>query len=69
MKRLLIAGFVATALLAVTTTLRSHYILADHWAATAGMAASKRPQPALASRLPTEEFEDMTFVFSTPTKH
>jgi hypothetical protein len=70
MKRLLISGFVAVALLAVATTLRSHSIIsADRSAVTTGVASSKK-SPAIAgvNKLPIEEFEDMSLVFSTPTK-
>jgi hypothetical protein len=71
MKHLLISGFVAVALLAAATTLRSHSILsADRSNVTYGMASAKK-SPALAglNKLPVEEFEDMSFVFSTPAKH
>jgi hypothetical protein len=71
MKRLLISGFVAVALLAAATTLRSHSIIsADRSNVTHGLASAKK-SPALASvsKLPIEEFEDMSFVFSTPAKH
>ncbi len=71
MKRLFIAGFVAVALLAVATTLRSHSIVsADRSDVTYGLASAKKP-PRLAGvdKLPIEDFEDMSFVFSTPAKH
>jgi len=71
MKRLLISGFVAVALLAVATTLRSHSIMStDRSAVTTGVAWSKK-SPAIAgvNKLPTEEFEDMSLVFSAPAKH
>ncbi len=71
MKRLLISGFVAVALLAVATTLRSHSIMStDRSAVTTGVASSKK-SPAIAgvNKLPTEEFEDMSLVFSAPAKH
>jgi hypothetical protein len=70
MKRLLISGFVAVALLAVATTLRSHSIIsADRSTVTTGVALSKKsPAAAGVTRLPIEEFEDMSLVFSTPTK-
>jgi hypothetical protein len=69
MKRLLNAGLVALALL-VATTLRSHSPSDDRSAFTTGLASAKKP-PAVAdvSKLPVEEFEDMSLVFSTPTKH
>ena len=69
MKRLLISGFVAVALLAVATTLRSYSISSDRSLVTTGVALSKKsPAAAGVTRLPIEEFEDMSLVFSTPTK-
>jgi hypothetical protein len=69
MKRLLISGCVVVALLAVATTLRSH----SPWDLSAfitGSALAKKSQViAGVSKLPVEEFEDMSLVFSTPTKH
>lgn len=68
MKRLLITGFVAVALLAATTMLRSHSPSDDRVAAiTTGMASAKK-SPAGVTKLPVEEYEDMSLVFSTPTK-
>jgi hypothetical protein len=71
MKRLLISGFVAVALLAVATTLRSHSILStERPTVTTGAVLSKKsPAAAGATRLPVEEFEDMSLVFSAPAKH
>jgi len=70
MKRLLFSGFVAVALLAVATTMRSHSIIStDSSTVTTGAALSKRsPAAAGVTRLPSEEFEDMSLVFSAPTK-
>jgi hypothetical protein len=69
MKRLLISGFVAVALLAVATTLRSYSISNDHSGVTTGVASSKKsPATTGASKLPIEEFEDMSLVFSAPAK-
>ena len=69
MKRLLISGFVAVALLAVATTLRSYSISSDRSLVTSGVALSKKsPAAAGVTRLPIEEFEDMSLVFSTPAK-
>ena len=69
MKRLLISGFVAVALLAVVTTLRSYSIANDHSTVTTGVALSKKsPAAAGVTKLPIEEFEDMSLVFSTPPK-
>jgi transcription initiation factor TFIID subunit TAF12 len=71
MKRLLISGFVAVALLAVATTMRSHSIIsADRPTVTTGVALSKKsPATAGVTRLPIEEYEDMSLVFSAPPKH
>jgi hypothetical protein len=70
MKRLLISGFVAVALLAVATTLRSHSIMStDRSTVTTGVASPKKsPATTGASKLPIEEFEDMSLVFSAPAK-
>ena len=69
MNRLLISGFVAVALLAVATTLRSYSISSDHSGVTTGVASLKKSQAtAGVSRLPIEEFEDMSLVFSAPAK-
>jgi len=69
MKRLLISGFVAVALLAVATTMRSYSISSDRSLVTTGAALSKKsPAAAGVTRLPVEEFEDMSLVFSTPAK-
>jgi hypothetical protein len=70
MKRLLISGFVAVALLAVATTMRS-YSVSHGPTVTTGAALSKTsPASAGVSRLPIEEFEDMSLVFSKPpAKH
>jgi hypothetical protein len=69
MKRLLISGFVAVALLAIATTLRSHSISNDRSAVTTGTASLKKSQPAAGvSKLPIEEFEDMSLVFSSPVR-
>ncbi len=69
--KLLISGFVAVALLAVATTFRSHYIIsAERSTVTTGAALSKKsPAAAGVTRLPLEEFEDMSMVYSTPAKH
>lgn len=66
MKRLLISGFVAVALLAVATTLRSYSILSDSSAVATGKACSKKSPGA--NKLPIEEIEDMSPVFSATTK-
>jgi hypothetical protein len=71
MKRLLISGFVAVALLAVATTMRSYSISSERSTVTTGVALSKKsPASAGVTRLPIEEYEDMSLVFSTPpAKH
>jgi hypothetical protein len=68
MKRLLISGFAAVALLAATAILRSHSPSDDRLAAmTTGMASAKKsPAVAAVAKLPSEEFEDMSLVFSAP---
>ena len=70
MMRLLISGFVAVALLAVATTMRSYSISHERPTVTTGVALSKKsPASAGVTRLPIEEFEDLSLVFSTPAKH
>jgi hypothetical protein len=65
MKRLLISGFVAVALLATATTmLRSR---SYHSAAEAGLSQNSQVMTAVGT-LPTQEFEDMSLVFSNKTK-
>jgi hypothetical protein len=55
----------------VATTLRSHSIIStDRSTVTTGVALSKKsPAAAGVTRLPIEEFEDMSLVYSTPAKH
>jgi hypothetical protein len=72
MKRLLNLGFVVVALtlLAFATTLRSHSPSDDRSAFTTGSASAKKSTDgAGVSKLPVEEFEDMSLVFPAPTKH
>ena len=70
MKRLLFSGFVAVALLAVATTMRSYSISHEHPTVTTGVALSKKsPAAAGVTSLPIEEYEDMSLVFSSPAKH
>ena len=68
--KLLISGFVAVALLAFATTLRSHSVIStERSTVTTGVALSKKsPAAAGVTRLPIEEFEDMSLVFSAPAK-
>jgi hypothetical protein len=70
MKRLLISGFVVVALLAAATTiLRSHSPATDLPFATSDMSSLQKSQTAAGvNKLPVEEFEDMSVVFSTAPK-
>ena len=61
--RLVISGFVAVAVLAVATTM-----LWSHSSANHSVAVEKTLSQAAASKLPVEEFEDMSMVFSTAPK-
>ena len=66
MTRLLISGFVAVALLAATSMLHLHSPSDDRLAAmTTGMASANK-SPSVAAKLPIEEYEDMSFVFTAP---
>ena len=68
MNRLMISGFIAVALLAaVITMLPSHSLFGHRAAVTTGKASSQQAS-TVAKKLPVEEFEDMSFVFSTPPK-
>ena len=71
MKRLLNLGFVVVALaLLAVTTLRSHSPSDDRSALTTGSAPPKKSMAvAGVSKLPVDEYEDISLVFSTPTKH
>ena len=65
MNRLMISGLVAVALLAAAITMLPSHALLGYRAAT-GMASSQQPQTATAAnKLPVEEFEDMSLVFSS----
>jgi hypothetical protein len=70
MKRLMISGFAAIALLAAATTmLWSHTPSTDRTIGSAATASSQGPHtPAAVAKLPNEEFEDMSLVYSTATK-
>ena len=70
MSRLMISGFVAVVLLAAAITmLPSHSLLGYRAAGTTGMAKSQQASVAV-NKLPIEEFEDMSLVFSAPpAKH
>jgi hypothetical protein len=67
MKRLMISGFAAVALLAAATTmLWSHAPFTKQLLATADM---KSPQAGTdASKLPVQEFEDMSLVYPAAPK-
>lgn len=61
MKRLMISGFAAVALLAVAATmLRSHSLAT----ATSAKTATQERSPTAANKLVVEDFEDMSLVFS-----
>jgi len=64
MNQLTMSVVVGIALVAAAATmLRSHTPSTGH---TVGVVSSKAPQtPAGASKLPTEEYEDMSVVFSS----
>jgi len=69
MNRLMISGFVAVALLAAAITmLSSHSLLGYRAAGTTGLASSQQRQTSAVNKLPIEEFEDMSMVFSAPPK-
>jgi len=67
MKRLMISGFAAVALLAVATTmLWSRSPSVGHPVEPAGlMTLQEMHSGARVSKLPIEEFEDQTLVYST----
>jgi hypothetical protein len=68
MKRLMICAFAAVALIAAAITMQ--------WSHSTKMSAGTATMPSLqelhtavgVNKLPTEEFEDMSQVYSTPTK-
>jgi ABC-type glycerol-3-phosphate transport system substrate-binding protein len=65
MKRLMISGFAALALLiAAATMLRSHSLST----ATATVTAAQERSPTDPNKLVVEDFEDMSLVFSAPPK-
>jgi hypothetical protein len=71
MNRLMISGFVAVVLLAVVVTmLPSHSLLGHRATVTSGTASPQQRQAStVANKLPIEEFEDMSLVFSSAPKH
>ena len=71
MKRLLISEFVVIGRCSLS---QPHFVLihlrGGLSAFTTGSASAKKSMVvAGSSKLPVEEFEDMSLVFSTPTKH
>jgi len=70
MKRLMISGFAAVALLAAATTmLWSHTSSTDRTVGSAGTASLQGLHtPAGVNRLPIEDFEDMSLVYPTVPK-
>jgi len=70
MNRLMISGFVAIAILAVAITmLPSHSLLGQRATGTTGLASSQQRQTStVTNKLPIEEFEDMSLVFSSAPK-
>jgi hypothetical protein len=68
MKRALISGLAAIAVLAAATTmLRSHSASTDRPVTVANGMSSQAP--GAVSKLPIEEFEDLSLVYSTAPKH
>ena len=68
MNRLMISGFIAVALLAAVITMLPSHSLFGHRAAVTTGTASSRQAATVANKLPVEEFEDMSFVFSAAPK-
>lgn len=69
MKRLLISGFIAVALLAIMTTMRSFSISREQYAVTTGAVSWKKPTPpTLPGALPVEKSEDKSLILSSPVK-
>jgi hypothetical protein len=66
MKRLIISGLAAVALLAAATTmLRSHSPSTDHTVGAVGKTSLQEPHTAAGvNKLPIEDFEDMSLVYS-----
>jgi hypothetical protein len=68
MNRLMISGFVAVALLAAAITMLPSHSLLGHRAAGTTVSSQHGQTSAAANKLPIEEFEDMSVVFSAPPK-
>ena len=67
MKRVLISGFAAIVLFAAATTmLRSHSAPTDRHVAAVDVTSL---HTATANRVPIEDFEDMSLVYSSAPKH
>lgn len=65
MKRLMISAFAAFALIAAATTmLRSHTAATSHAVESADLMSSRAAAPDV-NKLPIEEFEDQSLVYST----
>jgi hypothetical protein len=70
MKRLMISGFAAVALLAAATTMLWSHSLSTHRHVGAADMTSLQEHHTSAdvNKLPIENFEDMSLVYSTVTK-
>jgi hypothetical protein len=66
MMRLIVSAFIAVALFAATTVLRSHSISDNESAQTAMMPGVHELQHAT-DKLPVEEFEDRSLVYPNQT--
>ena len=70
MKRLMISAFAVVALLAAAATiLRSHATSTEPTAGTAAIVSLQGLRPTMdVSKLPIEEFEDQSLVYSKPAR-
>ena len=70
MKRLMISGFAAVALLAAASTMLRSYSLSTHRpVGAADVTSLQEPHTAVdVNNLPVADFEDMSLVYSTMTK-
>ena len=70
MKRMIIFAFAVVALfVAATTTLQSHLLSTDRSVGSAGMVSLQELYTAAdVNKLPSDEFEDMSLIYSTATK-
>jgi len=70
MKRLMISTFATIALLAAATTvLQSHSAATRRPSVTAGMPLQDLQKAIDVNKLPVGEFEDLSLVYLTTTKH